>query len=814
MPSPAAPARALFVVALALLCSRPCSALNVVTVPQNPNDIAVPHPTYNRHATTFKAIARACAGSTVYFRWDFDGDGVWDASQGRSFSVPAGQWYAGSPYSVEGRYTYPDLDPAVGSAKLYIALVQVTCTQPAPSGLPTGPTAIGSYPVLVKAGPPWPEQAETATAADLDWMRLAAADDALWTLHKSMTRSGSGTSTITGWPDAGGADPHAAALFVLAAMAAGHRGAYPPGTYNNYGVTPPAEFLAENDWRWNSDPYAEDVIRVLNYLLGLTTSITIPAADEADDGTTPIAGTNDTMGYYQTTSIYDNEIGRFALPVAAIASSGLAGTVAQVSNARVNGKTFEYIVQQLVDYGVAAQIDASAGGSSALGGWSWTRCFGCTSSDPAVSYIAAHWVLALQIAEQQMGGSGVHVNQLVKGGLANALVRNQYSDGGPRYFDGYAGSLFEPVGGSLYGCRWLGWDAWDTSDATPTGYPAQPTTRGQARTVFNNYLAYAGANWNLAGGSTGPTDPTRGIWKDGSPADITPGEQVDIWTMSGSLLRAGLGHSGATPPVAMVGAHDWRRDFAMSLVEGGNDSWALQGGWYYQEPGPSFLYNAAPPILAPTGHALLMAAKSGNAAPVAGLSINPCNAGSCAGDCCEAALANVSFLAMAYDLDGTISSVSLDFGDGSPPVSMIPGNSTVHQYTQDGTHSAILTVTDNSAATSADTVLVVVTGASGVAAPPEPSARLRLHAASPNPFQWTTRVAFDLPAECRVTVDLLDLSGRLVRTLSGPVTLPRGRHEASWDGRDALGRQAAPGVYFCRLRAGKAVQVERIALTR
>ncbi|MFH1843199.1 MAG: FlgD immunoglobulin-like domain containing protein [bacterium] len=77
--------------------------------------------------------------------------------------------------------------------------------------------------------------------------------------------------------------------------------------------------------------------------------------------------------------------------------------------------------------------------------------------------------------------------------------------------------------------------------------------------------------------------------------------------------------------------------------------------------------------------------------------------------------------------------------------------------------------------------------------------RYRLHGNSPNPFNPTTVIRYDLPVASRVTVLVFDVSGRLVRTLLAGDLVPAGRQELVWSGRDDRGRTVATGVYFCRL---------------
>ena len=49
----------------------------------------------------------------------------------------------------------------------------------------------------------------------------------------------------------------------------------------------------------------------------------------------------------------------------------------------------------------------------------------------------------------------------------------------------------------------------------------------------------------------------------------------------------------------------------------------------------------------------------------------------------------------------------------------------------------------------------------------------------------------------RVRLSVFDMAGRQVRTLLDE-TLPAGPHAASWDGNDARGASAPPGVYLVR----------------
>jgi hypothetical protein len=66
-------------------------------------------------------------------------------------------------------------------------------------------------------------------------------------------------------------------------------------------------------------------------------------------------------------------------------------------------------------------------------------------------------------------------------------------------------------------------------------------------------------------------------------------------------------------------------------------------------------------------------------------------------------------------------------------------------------------------------------------------------------------LTLELPDPSPVDAAIYDLGGRRVATLhSGP--LPAGPQRLEWNGLDARGRRAPPGVYFARVRSGLAVK--------
>jgi hypothetical protein len=96
---------------------------------------------------------------------------------------------------------------------------------------------------------------------------------------------------------------------------------------------------------------------------------------------------------------------------------------------------------------------------------------------------------------------------------------------------------------------------------------------------------------------------------------------------------------------------------------------------------------------------------------------------------------------------------------------------------------------------------------------PQLSRNFVLHDASPNPFNPSTMIAFDLPVAARVRLSIYDVSGRLVKELLNEKR-EEGRHRAAWDGKDDRGQSVASGVYLYRLAAESFTETKRMVLLK
>jgi hypothetical protein len=77
-----------------------------------------------------------------------------------------------------------------------------------------------------------------------------------------------------------------------------------------------------------------------------------------------------------------------------------------------------------------------------------------------------------------------------------------------------------------------------------------------------------------------------------------------------------------------------------------------------------------------------------------------------------------------------------------------------------------------------------------------------LHANQPNPFARLTTIRLALPRPEHVRLEVFDLLGRRVRTLTDD-SFEAGEQAFTWDGRDASGASLSAGVYVARVHAGE-----------
>jgi hypothetical protein len=100
-----------------------------------------------------------------------------------------------------------------------------------------------------------------------------------------------------------------------------------------------------------------------------------------------------------------------------------------------------------------------------------------------------------------------------------------------------------------------------------------------------------------------------------------------------------------------------------------------------------------------------------------------------------------------------------------------------------------------------------------------PATKHRLLDGYPNPFNPRTSIPYELAAGSgtgteRVSLQILDLRGRVVKTLVDGTKAVGQRYEAVWDGTDAAGRRMPSGAYMSRLTVGGESQAKLLTLVK
>ena len=128
-----------------------------------------------------------------------------------------------------------------------------------------------------------------------------------------------------------------------------------------------------------------------------------------------------------------------------------------------------------------------------------------------------------------------------------------------------------------------------------------------------------------------------------------------------------------------------------------------------------------------------------------------------------------------------------------------------------GTHTAYIVI-DNNTGPQPEVVpvtMVVADPSSGVDVP----FNFALRGNYPNPFNPVTAIAYSIPKADNVLLQVIDVRGRVVRTLVDGQQ-DAGEHTVRWDGTNTAGVTVASGVYFSRLVVGDRDAVSKMTLTK
>lgn len=84
----------------------------------------------------------------------------------------------------------------------------------------------------------------------------------------------------------------------------------------------------------------------------------------------------------------------------------------------------------------------------------------------------------------------------------------------------------------------------------------------------------------------------------------------------------------------------------------------------------------------------------------------------------------------------------------------------------------------------------------------------------PNPFNDGTKIEFEIPVKKNISLEIYDISGRLVNTLISNEEFEAGLHGIYWNGKNEKGQNVSTGVYIYRLRFGNFSVSKRMSYIR
>jgi hypothetical protein len=332
---------------------------------------------------------------------------------------------------------------------------------------------------------------------------------------------------------------------------------------------------------------------MLNYNLSQMTVVQVAAADEGDDFSAPVLGTNDGFGlsFESTQTAYHSGIAAEAL-----ATCGLGGTLAQVGDpSRVRYKPIEFIAQQAVDFLVWHQNDIG----SYVGSFYYTP----NTNQPDGSTSAWMYGGLYAMATSPLAARGVYVNNMVRARIglflrasihatpSGVAPSRPYGTGGFTYTPAMGGYSYQLSAAPLLAMAMMGWNnpLWEGNTALiPNDAGITITTRGQAYITYRQTFDYIGDDFNGTGGADA-NGWSLGQWQGGAGGYDRTDDQFNLYTIqwvARGLAAVGATCAGGTEAQDANGActdgNDWRHQYSVLLVRRqtvapGGGAWLLAG---------------------------------------------------------------------------------------------------------------------------------------------------------------------------------------------------------------------------------------------
>jgi M6 family metalloprotease-like protein len=166
------------------------------------------------------------------------------------------------------------------------------------------------------------------------------------------------------------------------------------------------------------------------------------------------------------------------------------------------------------------------------------------------------------------------------------------------------------------------------------------------------------------------------------------------------------------------------------------------------------------------------------------------------------------FMAGEITLDSTTASDDYSMMVSSGPFDIDIGDSTVVAFTLlGGDDLADLQANADAAQSKYGQV-----GIEELASSPVPI-YFELFQAAPNPMGDKTTIGYQISQESKVTLNLYNISGQLVKTLVNAVQVP-GYKSVVWNGKDNKGYKVASGIYFYKLNVGKYTATKKMVIIK
>jgi cysteine-rich repeat protein len=563
----------------------------VIPVPYSPKSPTVPHPVHEGAPTTLKAYVRNATCGTYTVCWDTNLNGNFGDDQCRDVGRDGSNtlWDIGRTYRV----------PMVDNERTINVSVRIRnqCT---------GALNYGTYRMFVYNWVPSNNPTQWSNE-EMEILQVAAVDENMWFLHRTLVdRSNGVNNSMTGRAPFSEATGMWIWLFIIN----GHLPAFPPNTYNAFGQPLPVVrdavgnvipngWYAANDARWAVSPYAETVTRMINFTMAGSSTMAVPAIDEAstfgfrrnaqnqlvDDTMVRLPNTVNGRGAMATQRGPTVYITGIDLGGMSAALPALAGTSIQVGAQA--GQKYEWFLQEMIDYLGLMQGD----GGSFYGSWYYsdtpTREDAPNHPDvrrdgPWAVYndlSTTQWAfVGLAGAEENGHQFGLLVNNRHKYRMAEALAINPGEGGGGVYANNYWRADLKLTGGSILGSRYVGLHNLNINDNT-VPYPGYTKYTARAlRQTYDNYITFT-ANWWGQRRVHG-THWLDGLWSHG---DYLCGDNDGVYSQPRCGNTYGIyshqkGYRTGSPTPPTIGGRDWNREFSIYYIRAMNRDMADNDG--------------------------------------------------------------------------------------------------------------------------------------------------------------------------------------------------------------------------------------------